>query len=148
MYFIHDGEKSNLFEWLTPLVCAILIFKCNNFFNCMQLQLLCACYILYVCFGCEFHTELSECGFNSCLNFSVISTVTKLTQNTTLKQMSSLRPKDHLHQHPVLSCYCLHFWGMQMGIMGTLGGQKICLKYSTVHLFQNTILLLIIGSKS
>uniref|UniRef100_A0A8C3M9V0 3-beta hydroxysteroid dehydrogenase/isomerase domain-containing protein n=1 Tax=Geospiza parvula TaxID=87175 RepID=A0A8C3M9V0_GEOPR len=48
VYFIHDGEKSNLFEWLTPLVRAILILKYLHFFNCMQLQLLCACYILYV----------------------------------------------------------------------------------------------------
>uniref|UniRef100_A0A8D2M7E2 3-beta hydroxysteroid dehydrogenase/isomerase domain-containing protein n=1 Tax=Zonotrichia albicollis TaxID=44394 RepID=A0A8D2M7E2_ZONAL len=51
VYFIHDGEKSNLFEWLTPLVRAILISKYIHFFNCMQLQLLCACYILMFALG-------------------------------------------------------------------------------------------------
>uniref|UniRef100_A0A8C5U8A1 Short chain dehydrogenase/reductase family 42E, member 2 n=1 Tax=Malurus cyaneus samueli TaxID=2593467 RepID=A0A8C5U8A1_9PASS len=67
VYFIHDGEKSNLFEWLTPLVRAKLISKYINF--CMQLQLLCACHILYVCFRCESSTWNSLKGARAQLGY-------------------------------------------------------------------------------
>lgn len=33
MYFINDGEKFNLFEWLTPLVRAIYTLSPNTFIS-------------------------------------------------------------------------------------------------------------------
>lgn len=55
----------------------------------------------------------------------VIRVVTKPTENTTLRQLPSLRQKDHLNQHLLFSCHYLQFWGTHLLRVAILGGHKI-----------------------